>query len=202
MTIIKCYQNEEVKEVRALLDDWAIRAYKGYPYFYMYDDETDYNTMFEVDPTAFVLIAEQDGKKIAHLSANAMDSPLLASTNYTPIDALEEIEEKGFDLSQILYISCFLMDDRQNKELANQLFQAAVKKAKAAGKTYICYMAMVEMKNHPLQPEPYYPIEPWNLLDVSFERMGIEVTISWPTLMHSGDIEEMNHRLELFILKI
>lgn len=202
MTTIECYKGEEVKELRSLLDDWAIRAYREYPYFYVFDDETDYNTMFEVDPTAFVLFAEQDGQKIAHLSANALDSPFLESTNYTPIDALEAIQEQGFDLSQVLYISCFLMDDPQNKQVANQLFQKAVEMAHQMGKTDICYMAMVEQNDHPLKPAPYYPVEPWGLLDVTFEKMGIEVNISWPTLLPSGEVEETSHRLELFMLKI
>lgn len=190
MTTIECYKNEDVKEVRALLDDWAIRAYREYPYFYVYDEETDYNTMFEVDPTAFVLIAEQNGKKIAHLSANALDSPLLAANTYAPVDALDQIQQKGFDLGKVLYISCFLMDDRQNRAVANQLFGEAVQMAKEMGKTHICYMAHVEENT----------LEPWHLLDTPFEKIGVEVNISWPTLLPDGTVEDKTHTLELFIV--
>ncbi|MBS0629258.1 MAG: hypothetical protein JSS30_03430 [Verrucomicrobia bacterium] len=200
MTTIECYKNEDVTKVRQILDDWAIRAYREYPYFYVYDEETDYNTMFEVDPTAFVLFADQGGKEIAHLSANALDSPLLATNTYAPIDALDEIETKGYDLKKILYISCFLMEDRQNKDVANLLFYQAVEIAKEMGKTHLCYMA--HRQEPTLKPEPHVPVEPWHLLESEFENLGVEVQISWPTLLPNGGTEEKSHTLELFILRI
>jgi hypothetical protein len=204
MTKIECYRNEAVKEVRPILDDWAIRYYREYPYLYVYQEETDYNSIFEVDPTAFVLFAESKGQKIGHLSANALNSPFLENDLYTPVTVLDQIQKKGFDLEKVLYISCFLtiQDERLNQEMASQLFNRAVEMAKELGKTQICYMGIVEDAEHPLKPVPYVPIEPWGLLETDFRSLDVKIELSWPTLQPDGQVKEEAHTLELFIKDI
>lgn len=202
MTKIECYRNEAVKEIRPILDEWAISDYREYPYLYVYQGESDYNTIFEVDPTAFVLFAVQDGQKIGHISANALDSPYFGTSLYTPATVLEEIRGKGIDPAKVLYISCFLMKDRLNRDAACELFHRAVEIGREMGKTDICYMGIREDLRHPLRPNPYIPIEPWSLLDAAFQKIGVEIVISWPTLQQNGDVEEEAHTLEFFMTKI
>src|SRR5690349_7901523 len=96
MITITSYRNEAVKALRLILDEWAINAYREYPYLYVYQEETDYNTMFEVDPQALVLFGEKEGKKVALLQANPLDSPFLADQAYTPSAYLDEIRQKGY----------------------------------------------------------------------------------------------------------
>ncbi len=203
MTQITSYQSESVKHIRPLLDEWAIDAYREYPYFYVYQEETAYNAMFEEDPQAMVLIAEQDGKKVAAVYANPLNSPYLKNHCYTPAEYLDEIEANGFDPKNIYYISCFLFqkEARQDKALANLLFSKISEAAKALGKTQICYMELQVDPNHPLRPTPFYPCEPWALVDTPSRPMNVTVEMTWPTLQPDSSIREEKHGLPLYIFE-
>lgn len=157
---ITCYQGQRVPEVRPLLDEWGIQLFREFPYLYVYQDETDYNAIFETDPEAFVLFAEKNGKKIGVIQANPLNSPFLEQELYTPFTCLEEIRQKGFNPDCILYISCFLMlqEERMNHEAMTILFHSAIELAKKMGKTQICYMEIIHNPDHPLKPYPYIPL--------------------------------------------
>ncbi len=204
MTTITAYRNESVKALRAELDKWAVDAYREYPYLYVYQEETDYNTLFEVDPDAIVLFAERNGQRIGMLSASPLSSPYLKEQNYTPAAYLDQIKEKGYNPENIYYISCFLLqkEERQNKEAARLLFNAAVEFAKKIGKTKICYMEIEANPDSPLKPENYLPCEPWDILDKPFKNMNVVVQSTWPTLQLDKSVCEEEHSLSLYVLDI
>lgn len=204
MTTITSYHNEAVKQLRPILDQWAIDAYREYPYFYVYQQETDYNTMFEVDPDACVLFAERSGQKVGMLSASPLSSPYLQEQAYTPSAYLDQIKSHGLDPRNIYYISCFLLqkDERQNRTTACQLFNKAVEVAKALGKTHICYMEASGDPTHPLKPADYLPCEPWALLNIPFKSMNVVVETSWPTLQADGSIRDELHTMPLYVIEI
>ncbi len=202
MITITPYQNDAVKELRPVLDQWAIDAYREYPYHYVYQEETDYNTIFEVDPDAIVLFAERDGQKIGMISASPLDSPYLAEQAYTPSAYLDQIKSKGFDPDTIYYISCFLLqkEERQNSEAATLLFDKVVTFAKSLGKTKIAYMEITADPKR--KPENYLPCEPWALLDKPFTSMDVSIETSWPTLQVDKTVKDQTHTLPLYILDI
>jgi hypothetical protein len=205
MTTVESYRADDVKTIRPLLDDWNIQLFREYPYLYVYQEESDYNTIFEVDPEAFVLFAERDGEKIGLLEANSLDSPFFANARYTPsAEILEEFKKNGFDPSKILYISCFLMakPERGNLEAINLLFDRAIEQAECMGKTQICYMGMIEDEKHPLRPNPYIPLEPWNDLGRDFRSMGVVAEMSWPTLQANGKVLEEMHKMKFYVTDI
>ena len=204
MVEIQCYRNEAVTELRPVLDAWAHSNYREYPYFYVFQKENDYNKIFEIDPTAFVLFAESNEKKIGLLQANALDSSFLKDARYTPYLAMDQIQEKGFDPEKTLYITSFLTtkEERLNREMLSKLFDRAVEIAKEMGKKQICYMEIVQDFSHPLTPNPYIPIEPWSELNVLFRTTGIQIEMKWPTLQPDGQVKEEAHILEIFITDI
>lgn len=204
MTSVTAFRHEEVKALRHILDQWAIDAYREYPYLYVYQEETDYNTLFEVDPDAIVLFAERDGQKLGMISASPLHSPYLQEQAYTPSAYLDEIKAQGFNPETIYYISCFLMqkEERQNREAALLLFDKAVAFAKSLGKTQIAYMEISQTPNHPLKPDSYLPCEPWALLNRPFRPMGVAVCTSWPTLQADGSVCDQTHTLPLYVMDI
>lgn len=204
MTTITQYRHDEVKALRPILDQWAIDAYREYPYLYVYQEETDYNTLFEVDPDAIVLFAERDGQKLGMISASPLNSPYLKEQAYTPSAYLDQIKAQGFNPDTLYYISCFLMqqDERQNREVAILLFDKAVEFAKSLGKTQIAYMEIAADSNHPLKPKNFLPCEPWALLNKPFRSMNISVVTAWPTLQTDGSILEQSHSLPLYVMDI
>lgn len=203
-TQIKCFQKESVKTIRAVLDEWNIELLREYPYLYVFQNETDYNSIFEDDPDAFVLFAERDGVKLGLLQANPLDSSFLEQDLYTPHQQIDKFKINGFDPSKILYVSCFLMarEERSNLEAINLLFNKTIEQAKKMGKTQICYMEIVENENHPLRPVPYIPLEPWGDLEREFRSMNVMIEMSWPTLKVGGEVLNEVHQMVFYIMDI
>jgi hypothetical protein len=201
---VVCFQKEAVKSVRTILDAWNIELWREYPYLYVFQEETDYNSIFEEDPEAFVLFAERDGVKLGLLQANPLDSSFLKQDLYTPYGELDKFRANGFDLSKILYISCFLMgrEERSNFEAINLLFDKTIEQAKKMGKTQICYMEIIEDDKHPLRPVPYIPLEPWRDLEKNFRTTNIIIEMRWPTLKVSGEVMKETHKMAFYILDI
>lgn len=202
MTTVESYRTDDVKAIRPLLDDWNIQLFREYPYLYVYQQENDYNTIFEVDPDSFVLFAERDGEKIGLLEANPLDSLFFGQARYAPsAEMLEEFKKNGFDPSKILYITCFLMakPERGNLEAINLLFDRAIEQAECMGRTQICYMGIIEDEKHPLRPSPYVPLEPWNDLNRQFRSMGVVTEMSWPTLQSNGEVLEKTHKMKFYV---
>lgn len=201
---IETYRGDAVKNIRPVLDAWARCQYREYPYFYIYQKETDYNKVFEIDPTAFVLFAERNGVKIGLLQANALDSEFLKTERYSPYSAITLMKNRGYDPNKILYITSLLTtkEEHCNHEMLSNLYNQAVKIAKAMGKKQICYMEIVQLAPHPLRPTQYIPIEPWSELDVHFKTTGVRIPMSWPTLQPNGNVREETHKMEVFITDI
>lgn len=199
---IECHCNQYVKNIRPILDDWAIRFYREYPYFYVYQKETKYNLLPEQDPEAIVLFAEKNGKKIGTLRANCLDSHYLAYDLYTPYSALDQLKETGVLLEKTLYVSSFLIvpEERHNKKVAKHLFKRVVELAQEMGKTHVCFMQVVPDLTR--MPENYISIEPWPELDMMFKSTGVTFEITWPTLQVDGTVKKQAHTLELFITAI
>ncbi len=201
---ITSYPPEAVTAIRPMLDTWAIEMYREYPYLYVYQGETDYNSMFEQDPNAMVLFAEQDGQKIGVLQANPLDSPYLKEEVYTPSDCLDEMRSKGYNPEDIYYISCFLLkkEFRQDRILALNLFAKACEVAKQHGKKAIAFMEIADEPAHPLKPDPYVPCEPWKLLGVPFTPMDVAVKATWPTLQPDGSVKDEEHTMLMYIVYV
>ena len=150
----------------------------------------------------FILFSERNGKKTGLLQANPLNSSFLENSLYTPSSELEQFRDKGYDPAKILYISCFLMakEEHSNLEAINLLFERAVEEAQRMGKSQICYMEVVEDKNHSLRPVPFMPLEPWEKVQKKFRKTNIFMEMSWPTLQADGKVNEENHQMEFFIL--
>ncbi len=201
---VECFQKEAVKTVRTVLDEWNIQLWREYPYLYVFQEETNYNSIFEEDPEAFVLFAEKDGVKLGLLQANPLDSSFFKQEPYTPHEQLDKFARNGFDPSKMLYVSCFLMarEERSNLEAINLLFNKTIEQAKKMGKTQICYMEIVENENHPLRPAPYIPLEPWGDLEKKFRSMNVTIEMSWPTLKAGGEVLNEVHQMAFYVMDI
>lgn len=203
-TKVEIYREGGVKAIRKTLDEWTTHLLREYPYLYVYQGETDYNTLFETDPNSFVLFAEKDGKKIGTLQANPLDSDYLKNSDYTPYNHLEQIKKNGFNPSKILYVSTFIMnkENSANKEAIKMLFDIAVELAKKMGKNQICYLEVVEEEKHPLKPSPYVPLEPWGELDKKSRSMNVTMVMSWPTLQPDGSVKDQSHQMVFYVIDI
>lgn len=203
-TTVESYSNTQVKNIRPVLDEFLYKVLKEYPYLYVYQKESDYNSIFEKDPKAFILLAQKDGKLIGALQANPLDSSYFNGEDYTPEKFITKIKKNGFDPKKILYVSTFMLskDERTNSTVINQMFDRTAEIAKKMGDTQICYMEIVETKNHPLRPNPYVSIEPWKELGRKIKNMNVDSTMSWPTLQSDGKVKNEEHKMALYVIDL
>lgn len=203
-TTVETYSNTQVKNIRPVLDEFLYNVLKEYPYLYVHQNETNYNSIFEKDPKAFVLLARKDGKLIGALQANPLNSHYFKGEDYSPEKSLAKIKKNGFNPAKILYVSTFMFskDERTNSAAINQMFDKTVEIAKKMGDTQICYMEIVEAKNHPLRPDSYISIEPWKELGRKIKNMKVDSTMSWPTLQSDGKVKNEEHKMEFYIIDL
>lgn len=186
---INTYRGEAIREFSPILNEWAIKQYRKFPYLYISQGEMLPYDVLCGDPNAFVLFAEKNGEKVGTLSAHPLDSSSL-NLKYSPISKLGELEEKGYDPGKILYVASFLVADeeRENRTLIEEIYLKSVALAKQMGMTKICYFTTLREENHPLKPVPYIPVEPWEGFHFYFS--GITFDLSWPTLQEDGSVKE------------
>jgi hypothetical protein len=203
-TKIDTYRNAQVEKIRPILDDFIYTVIKEYPYLYVHQRETNYNTIFEKDPKAFVILATKNGKVIGELQANPLNSPYFKGQDYSPEKSLTQIKKRGFNLDKMLYISTFMLakDERTNVSLSKQMFDKTVDLAKNLGYSQICYDEILETNNHPLKPNPYVPVEPWKELGRNIQSMNVEINMSWPTLQADGKVKNEDHKLAFYVIDL
>ncbi len=203
-TTIEVYKNTEVKKISPQVDGFLYQVLKEYPYLYVNQKETNYNSIFEKDPKAFVILAKKHGKVVGALQANPLDSRYFKNQAYSPEKFLEHIKKNGYSLNKILYISTFMLskDERSNSDLINQMFDKTTDMAKKLGDSQICYMEILEAKNHPLRPNSYVPPEPWGKLGKNIKNMNVESTMSWPTLQADGKVKNESHKMAFYVIDL
>lgn len=198
---IKNYRNNQINEMRPIVNEMGFTHYKKFPYFYVHDDVPNFRSCFENDPNALLVCAEKNSKVIAILEAIPLNSSFLKDTPFTPFPVLQDIKNKGFNIDQTFYISGFIVnaEERLNKKMILNMFNNAVDLAKSLGKTQICFMELIGDENHPLKPDPYVPVEPWHELGVEFRKMDVSIDLAWPTLQPDNSVKEQVHTLTFFI---
>lgn len=201
---VDSYKNTEVKKVSSSVDHFLYSVLKEYPYLYVNQKETNYNSIFENDPNAFVLVAKRNGKVIGVMQANPLTSPYFKDQDYSPEKSISQIKKKGFSPEKMLYVSTFMIskNERTNSKLTKKMFNTAVELAKKKGDSQICYMEIIEDKDHPLRPNDYISPEPWNQLGRTIKNMGVESSMSWPTLQSDGKVKNESHKMAFYVIDL
>ncbi len=200
---IKIYQSDSGRDLLPTVHEWAILHYRDFPFLYAYQGEKIPHNIFLDDPNGFILSAERTEEKLGLLLALPLNSSFL-DIQYSPFEKIHEIEEKGFDPDNILYIASFLIDklERHNKVLIADMYNQAVTLAKKMGKNQICYFTPIYTDDHPLKPTPFVPPEPWDDLPFQFKPMDITLNFTWPTLQPDGTVRDSVNPQALFYQNI
>lgn len=203
-TTVEFYKNTQVKKISPAVDEFLYAVLKEYPYLYVNQKETNYNAIFENDPKAFVVVAKKDGEVIGVMQANPLASPYFKDQDYSPEKSIDQIKKKGFNPDKILYVSTFMLskDERANSKLSKQMFDKAIAFAKKMGDSQICYMEILEEKNHPLRPSTYVSPEPWKELGRNIKNMDVAFNMSWPTLQADGKVKNEDHKMAFYVIDL
>lgn len=197
---IETYLEEKIVPHLSLLNAWVQRDYVQYPYLWAPDNQEWGTDLFIKEKKTLVTLAKRDGEVIGIAAGLPFDSHALQT--YFPESLIRQLNQQGYDPSQILYISIFLTAPkwRNNREVVEAIYNTYAAYAKALGKTKICYYEDVGIREeHPLKPEPFIPIEPWGYALHGFKSMGIKLNFPWMTLQVDGSAKEETHCVEFFI---
>jgi len=201
---VKMYRGDNLRPLLPLVNEWIVSRYIEFPFLYVAQGEVPPTHVLADDPNGFVLFAEEQGKKVGLLMASPLDSSFLLDVKYSPLASLGEIEEKGYDPGKILYIHGFLVapEKRNDFGLIQGLYKKAVALAQKMGKTQICYFTTIREEDHPLKPNSYVPLEPFNDVPTPFRDMGITFNLTWPTLQSDGSVKVSENLQALYVQDI
>lgn len=198
---LSSYSMEEIIPLLPLLQQWVVREFRQYPYLWApaNGEICEGNTMLLNEPKAQVVVVKDQGRVVGVAAGIPLDS--FAMIGYLGGRPCALMEEKGFDISRIFYMSYFLTDPeyRNNQQLVDLIYNDFVDFAYSVGKTQICYFEDCGNPESPLKPQNPIPIEPWGVLIHGFKSTGIKVGIAWQTLQPDGSSQEQAHTSEFFI---
>lgn len=196
---IATYSSEEITPILPLLQDWVEREFLKYPYLWVAPKGTIYtpNERLMEDERGLAAVVKRENEVVAVFCCIPFDSVAL-EPSLQPL--LSTVKEKWFDPSRMLYIPYFLsLEDIRNDERAiYSIYQHLLEHAKQTGCHQICVMEALGQPNHLLRPDSFIALEPWGKL--GFEKMDIELEITWPTLQVDGSICEEAHTM-VFLYK-
>jgi|SRR5579862_3885185 len=199
MLEIATYSTDQIIPLVPLLEKWFARDYIHYPFLWVPSPEELCTDLFIKEKNALVALCRKQGEVIGAAACIALDSEHLEAYFEQPMR--EKAIERGFDPSQILYMSFFLTapEYRNDPSVVSQIFQACLDFGRARGKTQVCYWRSLDKPNHPLKPEVPVVVEPWEHVICGFKSMNMQMDVPWKTLQPDGSVQMENHAIGFFI---
>jgi GNAT superfamily N-acetyltransferase len=184
-------------EVAAALDDLArlrIRVFRDWPY--LYDGDLDYERRYMAsyrDSPGAVLVAAFD------------DARLVGAATGTPMEDHAEdfaapFEAQGHDLSRIFYCAeSVLLPEYRGQGAGHAFFDRREAHARALGRRYVAFCAVIRPEDHPMRPAGYRPLDEFWRKRGYAPMEGVIARFSWKDL---GEARESEKPLQFWIREI
>ncbi|MGZ9811802.1 GNAT family N-acetyltransferase [Pseudoroseicyclus sp. H15] len=181
--------------VSARLDDLArlrIEVFRDWPY--LYDGDLAYERRY--------MASYQDNPQAVLVGAFAGDRLVGAATGTPMEDHASDFAAafEGRDLSEIFYCAeSVLLPDWRGQGAGHAFFDAREAHARALGRRYSAFCAVVRPADHPARPEGYRPLDGfWRAR--GYEPVeGAVATFHW---RDTGAAEESPHRLQVWMREL
>jgi GNAT superfamily N-acetyltransferase len=184
-------------EVAAALDDLArlrIRVFRDWPY--LYDGDLDYERRYMAryrDSPGAVLVAAFD------------DARLVGAATGTPMEDHAEdfaapFEARGHELSSIFYCAeSVLLPEYRGQGAGHAFFDRREAHARALGRRYVAFCAVIRPEDHPMRPAGYRPLDEFWRKRGYAPMEGVIARYSWKDL---GEARESEKPLQFWIREI
>lgn len=184
-------------DLDAHLEDVArlrMQVFRDWPY--LYDGEYEYEHRY--------LQSYRDSAGAILVGAFDKDRLVGASTGAPMEDHAEDFaiafDGTGYDLSDIFYhAESVLLPTYRGQGIGHRFFDAREAHARALGRKYAVFCAVIRADNHPARPHDYRPLDEfWRKR--GYEKLeGVLASFSWKDV---GKLEEDAKRLQFWIREL
>ena len=157
--------------------DLRIRVFRDWPY--LYDGDADYEARYlpayAASPGA-IIIGAWDGDRLVGASTGA---PMEDHAQ----DLSRPFAERGLPLEDIFYCGeSVLLPEYRGLRIGHAFFDRREEHARALGRRYSCFCAVIRPDDHPMKPAEYAPLDPfWEKR--GYRKMeGMVATFPWKDL--------------------
>lgn len=195
------YSNAEIEPYLTLLDEWSARAFSQYPYLWVPTPGEPClgNLALVSEKDSLLVMVKREGEVVGYATGVPLDS--IPYRDYLTQKTVDAVQEKGFDVSKMFYVSTFLTAPQYHNdpELVHFLYDHFAAGAASMGKTQLCYFEDLGSLDHPLRPENPVAIEPWRHVIEGLKSMDVQVVLSWPTLQSDQSVRDEGHTVDFFV---
>ncbi len=154
-----------------------IEVFRAFPYLYAgtEDYEQRYLRDFAAAKDSFVVAAETEAGRIVGCATGS------AITGHHG-EFAAPLAEAGYDLASTFYFGeSVLLADYRGHGLGHAFFDAREAHARARGYAHTCFCAVERVKDHPLRPADYSPLDAFWTKRGYRKLEGLVTTFDWPT---------------------
>lgn len=199
---LEVHQGKDVVPLLPLLNTWVADSFGPFPYLYAPPEGQVVSLgdfVYLNEKNALVITVKKEGKVIAVAGATALDAQSLALL-YWESEFDVQMQEKGYDISDYLYVNYFLVAPEYRNDLSviEPIYNTLVDFAHKTNKNHLTYIDVQLAENHPMKPEVYSSPEPWGTVITGFTPMDLYTVQEWLTYQADGTIVNQPHTLRFF----
>lgn len=193
----KIWSGEDFANESTALAKLRIAVFRDFPYLYAgsIDYESDYLKSYQ-HPEAIVVGVYDSTREDQQLVGAATGSPMRLHA----AEFAEPFAKHGYDIDSIFYCGeSVLLSEYRGQGIGHLFFDEREKKAKALGKTWICFCSVIRAENHPAQPNNYRPLDGFWQKRGYQPLPGVIATFSWQDV---GQTESSEKSLQFWIKRV
>ena len=178
-----------------------IAVFRAYPYLYEGDPayEARYLTAYVKSPGAIVVGAFVDGRLVGAATGAPME------------DHAEELAAPfaahGYPLDQVFYFGeSVLLPEHRGRGIGHAFFDHREAQARALGRRWACFCAVVREPDDPRRPPGYTPLDPFWRKRGYAPVPGLEASFAWPEVgsevgpeVGAGPLESVAHQMQFWM---
>lgn len=176
------------RELATRIEDVArlrIGVFRDWPY--LYDGDPEYEARYlrpYLESDGAIVVGAWDGERLVGAATGApMEDH--AAQFAAPFAA------RGYDLAEIFYCAeSVLMPEYRGRGAGGAFFDHREAKARALGRSRVCFCAVVRPADHPARPEGYAPLDPFWRKRGYAPVDGLTTTFPWKDTGDEAETEK------------
>ncbi len=181
---VKTYTGTNALPYLSDLARLRIEVFREFPYLYdgSVASEEEYLTTFSGSEESIFVVAFADGKVVGVSTGIPMREQ--------PFEVRQPWEAGGYNIEEIYYFSeSVLLPSFRGQGVGIRFFKEREHFARRSGYKMAVFCSVVRREGHPLQPEPYYPLDSFWRKRRYLPKEGYQCTMTWKQIDTKEEVE-------------